>query len=222
MLSTEVHDLGDRNLILEQVTPPEPTTPAPAPEPTPAELQARQQALDERLSITDTAMLSATVYDGTKTLLRWPVAVSGEPLSAWLNVNFNHFADRATVEHNGRKFRLSIGLGNIDTAREAARYACHGMAWQAPAIPAFPSVEPAVIWAAGSTPPPAAVDLIEGILAAYRAGGPQMKLAWEQKQQAAEQQQQEQAANPPQPQDIVIRHWVTGGKPVGAQAVEEP
>ncbi len=66
------------------------------------------------------------------------------------------------------------------------------------------------------------VDLVEGILAAYGSEGAQMKLAWEQKQQALEQQRQEQAANPPQPQDIVIRHWVTGGKPVGTQAVEEP
>ncbi len=145
VIATQVINLGDRDLILEKVTPPAPVAPAPAP--TEEEIQAGLDAFHERLANTEAALLSATVYDGTWTLLRCRMGeASGEPLTAWLNVNFNYFANRATLEHNGRKFRLVIGLGDVDTAREAAMLAQRGVAGQAPAIPAFPSAEPAVVW----------------------------------------------------------------------------
>ena len=141
-------------------------------------------------------------------------------MSAWVNLDFNHLSGRSDFTYNGRRFSLLLGIGNVDTSRMTALFARHGLSYQPPEIPAIPEAEPAVVVSGGSTPLAGSMDVIEGILNLYSTEGQQMKLAYEERLQAEAERKAWLKANPPRPQDIVIRHWRVGGKPVGARTGE--
>ena len=222
ILETKVVDLGDRDMIIQRVVPPVLPEPPPPPSPDDPAVVAWREARLQLYAGSEIISLSATVYDHSVTLLRWsPQGLQGEELSAWVNVDLHHFGGRNLVTRNGRKFRLNLGIGDVDTAREAAVSLRRGEVYQAPAIPEFPAATPALVLS-GGTAPAGATDPVEAILDVYRADGAQMSLDYQALMQANAEQKAWQLQHPPEPQDIVIRRWRTGGKAVNTSTLESP
>lgn len=81
-------------------------------------------------------MLSATVYDRRRTLLRWQVGGDyPRSYAAWSNIDFNHFSGVGVFDQSGKHFALFMGISNQDTARMAARMAAFGRIYQPPIPP---------------------------------------------------------------------------------------
>ena len=95
-------DLGNRKVILNRVEPPAEVESPPAPEPSPTATEIPEEVLArliEQASRQRSLSLSATVYDGQLTRLRW--AHGGKWLTAWSNVDFNYLCGVGTFRHGG-------------------------------------------------------------------------------------------------------------------------
>ena len=120
---------------------PDPPPPLPALPPHDPAVLARMEELRKNYRGTELVFLSATVYDHSQTLLRiYPNGNVGGEISAWSNVDFNHFSGFSTFRVKGsdgayRDYGLLMGIGSIDTYRMRKRLAQHGHDYDGPEIP---------------------------------------------------------------------------------------
>ena len=231
IISTEIIDANGQKITIQEVQPQE-LEPLPEPPPprilTPEEQAARDAARAARLAARGAyrhLMLSCTVYDGEKTMIRrnsqgrQPV----EYFTAWSNVNFHYFNAINRFKKNDTTYTLMFGVGDINTAKMTSLYARRGKTYTPPIIPALPAeaaIEPNFVVTHGN-PTPADLEPIEGLHELYKEHHAALIAEYQRLKVLRAQEAAARAANPPDPKpDIIIRHWTIEPKVQPATATE--
>lgn len=194
---------GTMTLIIHSVADPgipDPTPPAtlpqnPSTEENPPEIQ--ETILESHLAI-----ISATVYDNSRTLLTFNT--EGGAVTVWSNVNFNHFSGIGNFEATGadgkmRSYSLIMSIGNetTDTLSKA----------ESVIIPKLPNRGPAFVIQSEVQPDAATLTLIEDLHALYRTEGTKMAKAAAAREKAENEKRAYLIANPPKPKDVTVHFW---------------
>jgi hypothetical protein len=213
---------GTINVTVQLVEDPElpaPPPPLPALSPSDPAMLERLAQLRETYRSTELVFISATVYDGNRTLLRiYPNGRTDEAVTAWSNVDFHHFSGFSTyrvkdaVDGSIHDYGLLMGIGGIDTRRWAKLAAENGIEYKGPEIPELPTLPdlsaggPAFVVKEGAKSSPAMATL-EQIHDLYRKEGVRMEAAYHARIKAREERKAYLLANPPKPEDIVVKFW---------------
>ncbi len=205
---------------------PDPPPPLPALPPDDPAVIARMEEIRENYHATELVFLSATVYDHSRTLLRiYPNGkVEGE-ITAWSNVDFNHFSGFSTFrvkESDGtfRDYGLLMGIGYADTYRMRKRLAEHGHDFAQPEIPDLPDLAvsgPSFIVIEGERSGEA-MDTLCQIHDLYRKEGARMEEAFNAREKANAESYAYLLANPSVPEDVTIRFWKRPPSPKRAES----
>ena len=218
IISTEIIDANGQKITIQEVQPQE-LEPLPEPPPprilTPEEQATREAARAARLAARGehrNLMLSCTVYDGEKTMIRWnsqgkqPI----ESYTAWSNVNFHYFNAINRFKKNATTYSFFFGVGDIDTAKMTALHARRGKTYTPPTIPALPAdatTEPNFIVTEGN-PSPADLEPIHGLHEVFQQHHADLIAEYQRLKVLREKEAAARAANPPDPKpDIIIQHW---------------
>jgi hypothetical protein len=198
---------------------PPPPPPLPALPPDDPAVIARLAELREKYRATKLVFLSATVYDHNRTLLRiYPNGRVADSVTAWSNLDFNHFSGFSTYRVKDAQdgtlydFGLLMGIGGIDTRRWKEMAEARGIEYKGPEIPEIPQLPdltdggPSFVVVEGDAKSPA-MDTLEQIHDLYRKEGARMEEAYHARLKAYEERKAYLLANPPVPDDIVIRFW---------------
>lgn len=229
IVETKTHDLGDRKIIVQEVTaavlPALADPPAPPPEkpraPLSAEAKARlaEARIKQRERAKLTPQLSATVYHSkeigneVRTLFTLTVPsaekesyFTGEAIYFWSSVNANYLSQIPPYQgSDGTIYEgLHIGIRNVDIDQRRALYASRGLPSPAPSIPPLsPGKESFLIVDGHAGPDDIAV--IQAIHDLYAVEYLNLKAAFESREKAWREREAYLKANPPKPKDIVLR-----------------
>lgn len=228
-LTTETRDHGDHTVTVQEVLPVElPPEPAPAPPPAvrPAPSATTLQQIIAARPIRRTFILSGTVYDHRATLVRCQGTTPERAFEVWSNIDFNHLRNIGTlrtpgtgIHAAGETLLLCMGFGDIDTALTASRWSRRGLVYQPPAIPALPAdpdSDPAFVIAKGDPTPDELAPLLS-IHALYKAEHARLRAATAHVARVNAERREWEKTHPPQPEDIIIKHWNTSGQAPAAQ-----
>ncbi len=212
---------------------PDPPPPLPALPPEDPAVIARLAELREKHRGTELVFLSATVYDHNSTFLRiYPNGRAADSVTAWSNLDFNHFGGFSTYRVKDAEdgtlhdFGLLMGIGGIDTRRWKEMAEARGIEYKGPEIPEIPQLPdlldggPAFVVVEGDAKSPA-MDTLEQIHDLYRKEGARMEAAYHARIKAYEERKAYLLANPPKPKDVKIQFWKRNQpSPRGLQAIE--
>jgi hypothetical protein len=205
---------------LPEVEPP-PFTPPPSPPDDPAAVE-RIAEVSDRYPGTQMVSVSATVYDRKRTLLRiFPNGKSDGSVTAWSNLDFNHFSEVTTyqvrdgVDGTMYEYFLFMGIGNTNAEEEKGIAELNGLDEETTKIPELPDLAkegPAFVLVEGNGESSAMVTL-EQIHDLYATQGAKMEEAYLAREKAQAERKAYLLANPPKPKDVRIRVWSrTSGK----------
>jgi hypothetical protein len=189
---------GMVTLKVETVKDPMLPAPAPAAVPGKSERVTPSQAEDTYL-----CFVSATVYDKSRTLLRFHLSGSeATEVTAWSNIDFNQLRSLSRFEATGataktRHYELAFGIGD-----ESSK----GRDGNVVKIPKIPSGKPAFL-ITSKKPSAAAITFLQDIHALYRSEGKKLAQATLAAAKAEAERRAALIANPPKPKDITIRFW---------------
>ena len=202
--------------VVENPNLPDPPPPLPALPPNDPAVVARLAELAEKYRGTQLVFLSATVYNHNRTFLRiYPNGRFGDSVTAWSNLDFNHFSGFSTYRvkdaEDGTLYDLGLlmGIGSTDTKRWAELAAEKGFEYKAPEIPQmldFAKGGPSFVVVEGDAKSPA-MDTLEQIHDLYRKEGTRMEEAYHAREKARAERKAYLLANPPVPKDVTIRFW---------------
>lgn len=236
----EMHDLppitGTINVTVQLVENPnliDPPPPLPALPPEDPAVIARLAELRENYRGTQLVFLSATVYDQNRTFLRiYPNGRLVDSVTAWSNLDFNHFSGFSTYRvkdaEDGTLYDLGLlmGIGGIDTRRWKEMAEAQGIEYKGPEIPEIPEMKdladggPAFVVVEGDAKSPA-MDTLEQIHDLYRKEGTRMEAAYHARVKAHAERKAYLLANPPKPKDVTIQFWKRNKpSPRGVRALE--
>jgi hypothetical protein len=199
MTTIKIHTVSDPGLA----DPPLSLAPLPSEDPQMGESGLERESGEQETTI---VFLSATVYDHSRTLLRCHSSGgTGEEITVWSNVDFNHFAGFSAFDAKGggaepRKYALMLAVGNVTT---------NGMESGVPAIPKIPDGVPSFVIQTAA-PEPTEVTLVGDLHALYRAEGTRMAEAYVAREQACEARKAYLLAHPPKPKDVTVHFWNRG------------
>ena len=209
---------GTINLTVQRVADPglaDPPAPLPVLPPSDPLVIARMKQLRESYRGTELVLLSATVFDHSRTLLRiYPNGnVNGE-ITAWSNIDFSHFSGFSRYRVNNTDgtfcdYGLLMGIGNADTFRMRKRLAKYGHDYNLPEIPELPDLAisgPSFVVTGGQTDG-RVMDALAQVHDLYRKEGVRMEEAYHAREKANAERYAYLLKNPPVPDDIVIRFW---------------
>jgi hypothetical protein len=212
--------------VVEDPDLPDPPPPLPPLPPDDPAVVARLAELAEKYRGTELVFLSATVYNHNRTFLRiYPNGQAGGMVTAWSNLDFNHFSGFSTYRVKDAEdgtlydFGLLMGIGSTDTKRWAELAAEKGYEYKAPEIPEMPDLAdggPSFVVVEGDAKSPA-MDTLEQIHDLYRKEGPRMEEAYHARVKAREERKAYLLANPPKPNDVTVRFWKRN-RPVAKEA----
>jgi len=177
---------------------------------------ARIQEFRSKRRLSKIAFVSATVYEHNCTLIRcYPNGDMTHVITAWSNLDFNHFSGFSRFEVKGRDgvlqtYDLIMGISDTAGSRFVKRMAKDGKASQGPVPPQLPnlaSAGPAFVVVEGDTTDKEAMDLLQGMHDLYRNEGPRMEAAYQARIKAHEERKAYLLANPPKPEDVTIQFW---------------
>lgn len=209
---------GTINVTVQRVADPglpDPPPPLPALPPDDPAIITRLQELSETYRGTKMVFLSATVYDHSYTLLRiYPHGKIEGVISAWSNIDFNHFGGFSTfrVKDADGTFHdcgFMMGIGDCDTVKIRQRFAQEGSEFDEPVIPELPDLAtggPSFVVVEGAKNGEA-MDTLSQIHALYAKEGQRMKEAYETRIKAYEERKAYLLANPPVPKDVSVQFW---------------
>lgn len=168
--------------------------------------------------------LSATVYDHRRTLLRWfPNGRPAEEMTAWSNLDWNHFTSCPSFVHNGRQYHLFFGLGNESTATRLRLALRRGVPYRPPPIPdpaVLPDLTttglPTFVVTKGNAADTAALEPLRALHALYQTDGTRLAGACEARERARLAHEADLRAHPPEPADVLIRYSLTSSPPAGS------
>lgn len=235
----EMHDLppitGTINVTVQLVEDPTLADPPPLPALPPEDpaVLARMAELTEKHRGTELVFLSATVYDQNRTFLRiYPNGRFVDSVTAWSNLDFNHFCGFSTyrvkdaVDDSLHDFGLLMGIGGIDTRRWKKMAEARGIEYKGPEIPEIPNMPeladggPSFVLVEGDAKSPG-MDTLEQIHDLYRKEGTRMEEAYHAREKARAERKAYLLANPPKPDDVTIQFWKRNKpSPRGLQALE--
>lgn len=219
----EMHDLppvtGTINVTVQVVEDPglpDPPPPLPAVPPDDPAVIARMEELVANYRGTELVFLSATVVDHKRTFLRiYPNGKVGKEVTAWSNLDFNHFGGFSTYRVRDAAdgtlydYGLLMGVGNISSQRLGELAERGDLDYNTPATSELPDLSvggPAFIVVEGDAKSPA-MDTLEQVHDLYRKEGQRMEVAYHAREKARAERKVYLLANPPTPDDIVIRFW---------------
>ena len=195
---------------------PDPPPPLVVSAPNASAVSARLARLNPHDQATDIIFISATVYDHTRTLLRYSLSgpERGE-ISAWSNLDFNCFSGSSSYQVKGadgksREHGLVMAISNEDPRTQASFLAKHHLTYKAPQIPMLPDLAsggPAFIVIPSDTDEKAGVEVIKGLHDLYRVESARMQEAYQARMKAQEERKTYLLANPAVPDDVTIRFW---------------
>jgi hypothetical protein len=157
-------------------------------------------------------MLSATVYDHKRTMLRWfPNGVKGGEMIAWSAVDFNVFGGMHRFSYQGREYSLMlIGIGNEDTERSRLRAQRIGRPYVPVVHPELPLTgTPEFVVTKGDAADVMALAPIVGLHELYRREKDKLHAQYEARKKAQKEYEAWVRAHPPEPKDVLIRVWKT-------------
>jgi hypothetical protein len=168
----------------------------------------------EKFKETKILLISASVYGGTKTLLKvYPNGVGQGEVTVISNLDFNDFSGFSTwqvkdVDTEGgeeiRQYANIMALGNSDSGELSRIASDHGL--EVDAVPdAPPGNEPSFIVIEGDHAD--ALQAVADLHALYRAEGAKMRTARISRERAYEERKAYLLANPPRPKDVTFRFW---------------
>ena len=212
---------------------PDPPPPLPALPPDDPAVIARLAELMEKHRGTELVFVSATVYDQNRTFLRiYPNGRLVDSVTAWSNLNFNHFSSFSTYRvkdaEDGTLYDLGLlmGIGGIDTRRWKEMAEARGIEYKGPKIPEIPIMPdladggPSFVVVEGDAKSPA-MDTLEQIHDLYRKEGTRMEAAYHARVKAHAERKAYLLANPPKPKDVTIQFWKRNNpSPRGVRALE--
>ncbi len=203
----------------------DPPPPLPALPPDDPAVLARLQEMRETYRGTELVFVSASVVDGSRTLLTiYPNGQVENSVTAWSNINFLHFCGqggyRVTLaDGTVQDFSLLMGISPVNTATARRMAAKAGHEYEPPEIPELPNLAtsgPAFVVVEGAEDSPA-MDVIEQTHDLYRKSGTEMKEAYIMREEARQARKEFLLANPPKPKDITVKVW----RRTPAQTVQE-
>ena len=209
---------GTINVTVQRVADPglaDPPAPLPVLPPSDPLVIARLKQLRESYRGTELVFLSATVFDGRRTLLRiYPNGDAKGEITAWSNIDFSHFSGFSTYRvHNQdgtfSDYGLLMGIGNADTSRLRKRLANYSYDYDLPEIPELPDLAisgPSFVVVGGETNGEA-MDTLSQVHDLYRKEGVRMEEACHAREKASVERYAYLLKNPPVPENIVIRFW---------------
>jgi hypothetical protein len=199
--------------VVEDPNLPDPPRPLPALPPEDPAVIARLAELTEKYRGIDLVFLSATVYDHNRTFLRiYPNGRGVDSVTAWSNLDFNHFSGFCTYRvkdaEDGTLYDIGLlmGIGNTDTYNRAEWAEEEGLEHKAPEMPDLADGGPSFVVVEGDAKSPA-MDTLEQIHDLYGKEGARMEEAYHAREKARAERKAYLLANPPQPQDVTIRFW---------------
>lgn len=202
--------------LVEDPNLPDPPTPLPPLPPDDPVVVARLAELAEKHRGTQLVFISATVYNHSRTFLRiYPNGRVGGMVTAWSNLDFNHFSGFSTYRVKDAEdetlydFGLLMGVGSTDTERWEELAAEKGYEYEAPEIPEMPDFAdtgPSFLVVEGDAESPA-MDTLEQIHDLYRKEGARMEEAHHARVKARAERKAWLLANPPVPEDVTT--WIT-------------
>ena len=208
---------GTINVTVQMVEDPGLPDPPPLPTTIPSDpaVIAKMEELRGKYRGTELIFVSATVYDHSHTLLQIfsNGKVEGE-ISAWTNIDFNHFSGFSTyrIKASDGTFSdrgLLMGISNIDTDMMRQKFKRQRQDNDEPEIPILPDLAvsgPSFTVIEGETQGEA-MDTLCQIHDLYRKEGERMAAAFHAREKANAERKAYLLANPPIPEDIVIRFW---------------
>lgn len=209
---------GTINLTIQKVAAPDlsdPPPPLPALPPDDPAVVARLEEIRETYRGTELVFLSASVVDGTRTLLTvYPNGRADDSVTAWSNVNFLHYTGQGgyRVTHDDgtiQDFSLLMGISPVNTVTARRMAARVGVEYEAPEIPQLPDLAttgPAFVVVEGAEDSPA-MDVLEQVHDLYRISGKQIEDAYIVRERARQARKEYLLANPQKPKDLTIRVW---------------
>ena len=197
---------------------PEPPAPIPAAALDDSGVSGRLARLNRHVESTDLVFISATVYDHTRTLLRYsPTGAGRGEISAWSNLDFNCFSGFSTYQVKSaagttQEYGLVMAISNENTKAPTTGFPAkrHRNDLTLPDIPNLPDLAsggPMFIVTQGDAREEASVAVLQGLHDLYRVEGARMQAAHQTRTKAQAERRAYLLANPPVPDDITIRFW---------------
>ncbi len=159
--------------------------------------------------------ITATVYDHARSFLRiYPTDKAKGELTAWSNIDFNHFSSVSTYQVKNtdgtiQAYSLHISIANTDSNRthKGQIQPLHDRSeFEIPKIPDLAASGPSFIMVAGPKDGESMKTLSQ-LHELYRTEGVRLENAFHAKEQATADRYAYLLANPPVPKDIMIRFW---------------
>ena len=208
---------GTINVTVQMVEDPGLPDPPPLPTTIPSDpaVIAKMEELRGKYRGTELIFVSATVYDHSRTLLRiFPNGKAEGEISAWTNIDLNHFSGFSTyrIKESDGTFSdrgLLMGISNLDTEMMRQKFKRQRQDNDEPEIPILPDLAvsgPSFTVIEGETQGEA-MDTLCQIHDLYRKEGARMAAAFDAREKANADRKAYLLANPPIPEDIVIRFW---------------
>ncbi len=194
----------------------DPAPPLPAMPVTDPAVLARMAEYRAKFRLTKIAFVSASVYEHKRTLIS--CHPNGDPkhvITAWSNLDFNHFSGFSRFEIKGREgvmqtYDLMMGISDMPGPARVKRLAKAGQIYKAPTPPNLPDLAvagPAFVVVEGDASDPEAMNLLQGMHDLYRNEGPRMEAAYQSRMKAQAERRAYLLANPPKPEDVTIQFW---------------
>ena len=232
IISSKVVIRDGQKFTLQEIQPQDitPLPTPPPPQPLTPEQEAARVAHRAALGQVETLMVTCTVHDGNKTLLRWS-SIDKQPaehFTAWSNVNFHHLSSLHRFKKNHTTYNIMFGIGDVNTAQMTRIQALRNATYTPPSIPELPTdshAEPSYIVTAGN---PTEEDLapIDGLHEIFQQNHAALIAEHQRIKLLNEQRAAELAANPPDPKpDLIIRYWTpekTLAEKQREQAAQQP
>jgi hypothetical protein len=214
IISTKVVIRDGQKFTIQKIEPQEitPLPVPPPPQPLTPEQESARTAHRASMGKFLTLMVSCTVHDGNKTLLRWssqdkdPV----EHFAAWSNVNFHLLSSLHRFKKNDTTYNVMFGIGDVNTPQMTRLHTRRNTTYTPPTIPELPAdskISPSYLVTEGT---PTTEDLapIDGLHEIYREHHTDLIAEHHRIKALNAQRAAELAANPPDPTpDLIIRYW---------------
>jgi hypothetical protein len=197
--------------LVEEPVLPQPTALEPASASVAEEVGDSGDSVEQRsddVTGSELVFLSATVYDHSRTLLRWsPPGKPGDEMTAWSNVDFNLLDGFNTFKANGICYSLILCLNNqnSDVTTDEIEPA-------PPDLPALLTAGPAYIVTEGDANDKKASAVITGLHDLYQAEAPRLQAAYAGREKARIEREAYLRAHPPQPRNVTT--WITKARKV--------
>lgn len=204
ILKTQVRRDGGRSIILQRVAAPNLTDASASSEPanteTLEELQnsAEFQQFSSEKGLSEFCMISATVIDRERTLVRWWPEGAEESYEAVSNVDFNYLGGFHEFEGRGQRYVFIMGLGNVSA---------ENIKQEIPSLPSLQERGPVYMLTKGDAKKEEMTKVMDVLHDLYEVEEARLKEAFALREQRNREREEWLEANPPVPEDVVIRSW---------------